>query len=496
MSIGHAMTPERATKSPDTRNFNSLTPIRPSKSDRDLQTPTQLSVNSNKSSQSFDQLGSSPTDRHPRLSFVFSSSNYRPDPERQKLLNEIDLIEQNITTNLQKINMNISKANSIIVDKLLPALDKFHSNSTKINNHVNHIKEFFENAANVNMLTRKDLEVQDETHVTDIDLFGASESNYLSDTSEIKNMNDRYKKNFSSSMEHSHSELGDSSSLLPPAPILPYLSTSDREESQDFLDIPGSTLNASFLKEVQINTEDASTAQTPTLKLSASDYRKSLGLYENKSQLSPLKGNKRVNSPEVTLTPESKRKKLMSDLIEGYESPPWGEPPLLEYEKFLSPQKKTTIAFSPHGIVDLDDSDKEVSIRFPMSPKYGGGGKLLRSEEGRELALDFARSEMQQNHPILMLQRETANVQDAPVNEPTITGTFYTIDTTSTTDVPPQITSAINPAKNSGFTGDNETEKDTDTTTHNIRNVFDDESSGAILGPLLAVDKDPDGDGK
>lgn len=348
----------------------------------------------------------SPTDKHPRRSFYYSSHVKNEDPERQQLLNELDRVELSITQNLQKIHHNLSKANAIILDTLVPTLDEFKINSNKIYRNVNHIKEFYENAANVNILTKDDV----------IEVNANESMNSHNGTTSDLSINHRYKQNFSSS------------DILSPSMMT----------QNEFPSINFSTLDGF---------NDESTGKTPTRKISKESYKRMLkgsDIEEEELVTEPIEeiesiiGEDNENLEVITeLSPESKRNQYMSDLVRGYESPPWEEPPKLESERFISPlKKKRKIMVSPHKVIDPTGSDDEdVSIRFPMSPKYGGGGKLLRSEEGRKIALDFARSEMMANHPILSLKGSPGKRDD----DPTVTGTFYTMESNSTIDNPPQI---------------------------------------------------------
>lgn len=410
-----------ASDLPTGGNLTPITPHASIKHDSQPHTPVLLT-----SIDTLDNVGSeedeeeefipSPTDKHPRRSFYYSSHVRNDDPERQQLLNELDRVELSITQNLQKIHHNLSKANAIILDTLVPTLDDFKVNSNKIYRNVNHIKEFYENAANVNILTKDDvIEIHSGTAPTN------TANNSIGNISDIS-INHRYKQNFSSS------------DILSPSIT--------QHDLDQFSSINFSTLNGF---------NDESTAKTPVRIVSKEEYKKSLttsgdisiGAEDDVNIEAELINQEngeveREAEEDSELSPESKRNRYMSDLVKGYESPPWEEPPKLESEMFISPlKKKRRITVSPHKVNDPNESnDDDISIRFPMSPKYGGGGKLLRSEEGRKIALDFARSEMMANHPILSLQA-TPSKKDL---DPTITETFYTMESNSTIDIPPQLT--------------------------------------------------------
>ena len=376
------------------------------------------------------------TDKQPRLSFYYNSSTSKQNTNREKVLEEIDRVEQLITLNLQKINENLMLSNSIIGNKLIPTIENFNRSSCGLFNNTSHIKEFFENAANVNILTKKDIEptvtgdeyfhrsssfvdekLTSNAQSTSFELMPdaqnhrsnsgklQSEANVSSELSDLKNIKDRYKQNVASS---SH-DITDSTEILK-RPVTP---------------VPAKLSNNSF----NIEPEDESTGRHATYhmgeKASSSDFL----------QLNPqpflgstnLNEGKGGDDAEIEVTSTSK---YVKDMMSGYESPPWEEPPLLQSAKFSGVaskgqkrQRSSDAGPSARGLenpfdertdrettdaLTMEDNEEneeeDVSIRFPSSPKYGAGGKLLRTEKGRQIALDFARSEIMKDHPILSLQ--------------------------------------------------------------------------------------------
>lgn len=340
------------------------------------------------------------TGQQPRLSFYFDSAAIKQNGNKEKILDEIDRVEQLITLNLQKINENLLTSNNVIVNKLVPSIENFNKNSNEIYNHINHIKEFFENAANVNILTKKDVEVQElnesrydsasfeqyERKFTSDDVENVDKSfNKLihSDTSEYKEINERYKSNM------------DTSSL-------------NKVASKD------DPTTSTFMKDFRSNMDDESTSRQPILSNS---------FINNVDDVT-------TGEVEDTGTDNAKGKnKFMTDFINGYESPPWEEPPELQSTKIgsisASGSKKRRRNSSYERDNENEDGnekkneeeDEDVSIRFPQSPKYGAGGKLLRSEKGRQMVLDYAKTEMMRNHPILSLQGGGNVTPTIPVSE-------------------------------------------------------------------------------
>lgn len=410
------------------------------------------------------------TDKQPRLSFYFESSSIKQNTDRERVLDEVDRVEQLITLNLQKINENLMQSNNIVSNKLIPSLEAFNKNSNKIYNNISHIKEFFENAANVNILTKKDIGLQqmndsdnsqDRTGDSDENLKRVGESsdfernrsanNITSELSEFKDIKDRYKQNLESAGEKDVS-------------VTHTATTLKLNKLPDYLkDNSNSIGTETFLRDFRMNADDESTGK----------HLKQQNIAAHTPERE-AEGDRENTGPSEDNLANSYVKEIMA----GYESPPWEEPPVLQSSKFTSghTKKRKRRPSSAHGRdqrqssnevgdrsmsetnkdtrtrgkdeqeeEEEEEEEEEVSIRFPSSPKYGAGGKLLRTDKGRQKALDFARSEMMKNHPILSLQpqeksmrKPVANTQD-PFDS---TGERY--DTTnSTLDDAPELMSEL-----------------------------------------------------
>lgn len=367
------------------------------------------------------------TDKQPRLSFYFESSSIKQNPNRERVLDEIDRVEQLITLNLQKINENLMQSNSIVSNKLIPSLEAFNKSSSKIYNNISHIKEFFENAANVNILTKKDIDLQkvndsDTSHDQSRTSGSIEEgklasrlslsennggaNNVSSELSEFKDIKDRYKQNLESAGEKDLT-------------VTHTTTTLRLNKLPDYLKDNSNSLGTeTFLRDFKINAEDESTGkQVKRRPLSTGE-----GEIESKS------------SSKGEVTEENLTNNYVKDIVAGYESPPWEEPPVLQSSKFtggnakkrsrsLSSAPDKSGSFRGDKDVDVENGDRqtkeldseneeeEISIRFPSSPKYGAGGKLLRTDKGRQRALDFALSEMMKYHPILSLQPQKSTSQ-------------------------------------------------------------------------------------
>ncbi|GME90026.1 unnamed protein product [[Candida] boidinii] len=90
-----------------------------------------------------------------RKSFYFSSENIINSNNNiyQNELKELTKIEQEITLNLQEIDKNLSITNKLINEKILKNLIKINKNSNNLFKNLNFWKLFFENSANVEIVT-------------------------------------------------------------------------------------------------------------------------------------------------------------------------------------------------------------------------------------------------------------------------------------------------------------------------------------------------------
>lgn len=363
-----------------------------------------MEENKNIPKRRLDEEEDNGTDKQPRLSFFFDSSAIKKNPNREKILDEVDKVEQLITLNLQKINENLVSSNSIITGKLIPSLESFNRNSYGIYNNVSHIKEFFENAANVNILTKKDVNLHGDEgaqhNQTTFEGASSASSSFVQGGVCSDRDDNGTGANHSSNLSHDFNQVNERYRQT-------LADSSHRDNTTTALHLVDDSATASFLKELETNLRDESTGKVVT-----------------GPTLAPGKEAAQDAEPgEVTSTGH-----YVKEIMSGYESPPWEEPPVLQSSKFKASAKHRKGARGAAALAagSNDDSDGEsdgtdrdarsmagpglasddedVSIRFPSSPKYGGGGRLLRTDRGRQIALDFARSEMVKDHPILSLQ--------------------------------------------------------------------------------------------
>ncbi|GMG49867.1 unnamed protein product [Ambrosiozyma monospora] len=134
-----------------------------------IQTPDTANANYDNTMDTVDE----PTITSPRKSFYYSSTSAQYDPKLQDVLDQIDNVERLITLTLQGIDADLSRANKIVAEKILPTLERYNYSSKKILNNVSHIKEFFEAAANINILTKSDLKNNGGQRVSSAGVFGS-----------------------------------------------------------------------------------------------------------------------------------------------------------------------------------------------------------------------------------------------------------------------------------------------------------------------------------
>ncbi|GME90489.1 unnamed protein product [Ambrosiozyma monospora] len=132
------------------------------------QTPDTATSNYDNSTDTVDE----PTITSPRKSFYYSSTSAQYDPKLQDVLDQIDNVERLITLTLQGIDADLSRSNKIVAEKILPTLERYNYSSKKILNNVSHIKEFFEAAANITILTKSDLKNNGGQRVSSVGVFG------------------------------------------------------------------------------------------------------------------------------------------------------------------------------------------------------------------------------------------------------------------------------------------------------------------------------------
>lgn len=243
-----------------------------------------------------------------RKSFYYSSSATVGNKERKKILDRIDEVERLITMSLQEVERNLSECNQLVTEKIIPSLQQYNSNSTNIFSNVNHIKDFFENSSNVNILTESE---KNEPR----------SSNEASSSVVLKQVNARYHQNFTNETIENGPEYVSSISYSEPSDAIKHLIT-DEQSSGD---------------ETEINPKDQSTMKV-------------IGIPKTP-----------VNSAPTT--PVSAVHKYVSNMIKKYDSPPWDNPPSLQ-----STDKASNVVSSN----EAEDTNKDIShVEINKSRDYG-----------------------------------------------------------------------------------------------------------------------------
>ncbi|VEU21092.1 DEKNAAC101931 [Brettanomyces naardenensis] len=389
-------------------------------------TPTTLSTSAAERLRDGEKDTSEGPPRRP----IYYSSTATPNSEsKQREVDEIDKVERLITLTLQGIDKDLSDCNSVVTDKVHPTVEQYSTDSSMTSSNINHIKEFFENAANVNIVTNMD--IQEAERLSPIRQGSGDERNdgppevdksqlnystptaTLGTSSASREFNDRYRENFSPSGQQAETTTGDNTNTVsysePPADLQHLLGLSHDENTS---------------------------VSTDGLKLTVTD--ESTGRILHTNEIEPPRTPPKRKADTVTkLSPSSKRSKYISDLIKQYDSPPWEDPPELQSTRYRSSGSRSRSRSGSRSRPKMKAADDEV--RFPRSPKYGGGGKLLRSDRGRKLALDYSKVELTETNPILTVDEPRAHKDDTNVDTSSFEAGNYSLNTSSTFENPPEL---------------------------------------------------------
>lgn len=358
------------------------------------------------------------TDQQPRLSFFFDSNSLKSSTNRENILSKIDRVEQLVTLNLQKINENIVLSNEVITNQLVPKLEMFNKNSNKIYNNITHIKEFYENAANVNILTKKDVDIDEEEEETEGEKPEGSGNG--GDTGNEE--------------EHAVSAEGDNDTRFSGAALHGGVSPErvDRDgggvlargESNTEMEVSCSSFE---FGEGPADGEDRLVVEqseaNEVTKGNTSMQRDGLSMDTGHPQHVRLHSDTIIRGFKLGMDDESTVKTTAIDATEGvssirdlpgpltelkemsgYESPEWEEPPELQSTKFSNKRRKTqrrnrtrdaavfgsdetttkslglTDRFSTLKDIDMDTSEPTAANPF-QSPKNGKEEKVVVEEE-------------------------------------------------------------------------------------------------------------------
>ncbi|KAG7881839.1 hypothetical protein KL937_001462 [Ogataea polymorpha] len=303
-----------------------------------------------------------------RRSFYFSSSS----STRSQELEQLSKIEQEITLTLQEIDKNLSVSNSIINESVIPRLAKSRHSSSKIWSNVEFWKTFFENSANVEITT----EEVNKTALQQEQEPAIEPTLAATNNSQFNEINQRYKEHIDNAENETSTTATDTVSLWKEGTRKRLASSTPNRK-------PGFDQDSSsLLPAVQLRSDDVEREQAGK-QLHVPDELTTSNIFDASTVQLPETQWKLTKSPKKkTLSPVRKKQKSIAT---QYDSSPIEEPPVLKSAAYLSPVRKGSR--SPQK----EDDDEQ---RFPKSPKYGAGGRLLRNTKGTEIALNFARSEL------------------------------------------------------------------------------------------------------
>ena len=356
---------------------------------------------------------------------------------------ELERLEQEITLTLQDIDKSFAQSHKIINDKLIPIVKKYHSNSRKVWNGVNFWKTMLETSANVELRGYEEAaqEVSQRRDISDdsgdismkdsneqmspvkVDTLGTNHDIILESTNHTQ---EQFQKRYTDNLNRSVSTAMSTPEKIAENPIMPQETRNNNVgfDTTDSILPPVPTANIS-------NTNNGSDLNETTPSLRDKESRNYI-MHQNgdsvyKVEVSPRKTTG-VNEPIVSsMTPKkpaSKKRKSM--IAQKFDSSPFDiETPQLRSEVQFSPAKKYE---SPVRKTrqSLPMGNDETTQRFPLTPRYGGGGNLLRTPG----QVAQAANTYSQNFETSIQRGTTAptldDSEDAPNISPPVTLNFAT----------------------------------------------------------------------
>lgn len=342
---------------------------------------------------------------------------------------ELERLEQEITLALQEIDKNLSKANSVINDKIFPILKLYAASSANVWNNVNFWKYFLEQAANVELTSYEapahlssDLNAITNTKsnllLLDDDFEQRKVNDELSDSDKILKHKDFKKpllKGFANTEEQTPTWSTEQQNIPPSAQYDMQASTPQLKKRSTFFDkqhveskVKSSGKNASITAAQTLSSEESSstlklTHRIPQVPVLTHTIRQSLDNYQRIS-ISPQK-NRSTQSPRKPNIADDVRRR--SSMIQNFidSSPTLPEPPVLLSEigytgkggNIADPSEDknldrlSPIALPPRMEVTPDHRKNEDNTiqRFPRTPNYASHSKdnnIMRTPLGVRLA--------------------------------------------------------------------------------------------------------------
>jgi hypothetical protein len=372
---------------------------------------------------------------------------------------ELERLEQEITLTLQDIDKSFAQSHKIINDKLIPIVKKYHASSKRVWTGVNFWKTLLETSANVELrgyeeAVENGAELESESHDEIIDI-DHTEDESMRDSNEQmspvkvdtagtnhdilqestnhthKQFQKRYTDNFNnSSMDNDESS---SPEKLKENPIMPQeKKVTVGFDTTDSILPPVPTANISNTNGTDVN------QTTPTLMRSNTESESKHYVMHNnfdttyKLQVSPRKNSSRPEPAVNAMTPRrhaSKKRKSM--IAQRFDSSPFDiETPKLRSDVHFSPVKGRHESPLRKTRQSHPAENEETTQRFPLTPRYGAGGNLLRTPgQVQQVANRYS-----QNFETSIQRATTAAMDDSeevPNISPPVTLKFATVATTN-----------------------------------------------------------------
>ncbi|KAH3679661.1 hypothetical protein WICMUC_000801 [Wickerhamomyces mucosus] len=311
------------------------------------------------------------TSNSSRRKSVFTSSiNATGLNEASSQAIELERLEQEITLTLQHIDKSFAKSHKIINEKLIPIVNKYHSNSKRIWQGVNFWKNFLENSANVELKGYEEAVKYQQELDGDVsnNKLPVSNQNTVGNSQESEELLNeslspvKIDQEFLESTNHTTINQFQKRYQTNFNPIMPAIQSSQRPLSTN-QNLDFDTTDSILPSLPQI---DQSQSQPPTqTETQSHDFLIHEGPDINyKVSVTPKK-TKRQYGFVNSVTPKNKKRKSM--IAQKYDSSPFEiETPKLHSDVRFSPTKPKT----PEPSQVSDQNKDGQTQRFPNTPKY------------------------------------------------------------------------------------------------------------------------------
>lgn len=412
---------------------------------------------------------SNPTASNRRKSVFTPSINNSNFNEASSQTIELERLEQEITLTLQTIDKSLSKSHHIINDKLIPIVKRYHGNSKKIWTGVNFWKTFLEASANVELRGYEEaVQYQNDLSADDGQ---ALKSDQILDDEGVDLRSDIADKEMRENEELSPIKMPTGGGILMGStdsgiftkgkelkenPIMPQVNQNNIgfDTSDSILPpLPPISLNVTNTNETDVD------QTTPTLQRTESRH---FVIHNNldstyKVEVSPRKANKRTSAVSSLTPRKPSNKKRKSFYQQKFDSSPFEiEPPQLRSDVQFSPVRRTSPLRKVQNDSEGRNFDENETQRFPLTPRYGAGGNLLRTPgqvaqvakrySGRQFQPDVSKNNINNNNNNIY-DNEFEDSEENPKLSPPVTVNFATAHTTQKLSATPAREAAQNIVK-------------------------------------------------